>query len=877
MRKEFMNKDTNQMTKNRFPFYLNRAIVCTTFMCLSTPIFAQDANTVADEALNEKLEPDDAEKVKNIEVILKQQYQFEGDTYVMEANELIKHKKYEPAADKFVAAKNKYLRVSKSEPSILKKIAEVDKMHSQTLRLLADALVTEAIENEDDKSSESFNKALNKLAEAKKLDPSRTSEIDAQIKAVSIKLTLFEHDEKVSEKSLVEQFKFDPQKGSIANNILLEKARILYEDRRFTEAREKVDNVLTNQPFNEEAVELMYKINKKIHLAGKDRKAMIRQELIDEVEWKWSDPINNYNNQKVVRDDTDLDKKDKVLGKIYQKLKIVIPKVRFENESLEFVVEWIKKKTKELDPDKGEGVNIIIAVDSKGPNQAEGPGADPAAPADPFAADPFAAADPGAAADPFGADPAAMPANPAVAQGKAGTLSMDADNMPVGEVIKHICDNLGLKYKIEEYAVIIGDDARFQEFETRFYSISAGFLEIVSDKATTGVAAGLGIGIGPDPGAGNGPDFRDYFQRLGVNFPPGAKVKFVPNAMRLVVTNSPENHDKLAEVIRNLGVPTPQVSVESKFIEINDLDIEELGVSWNIARPNHILNPNGINHQNLINDPNTFGAQTTPGGNVPAGQRILNPNLGNQSLANGIRALTPLATGASGAVQAGVNIILGDYIFQGLIRALEQQSTSDVLSAPQVTAVSGKTAVIRVVQERYFPESWDQPDISASFVFGSSPQFGEARDIGIVLEVTPQVEPDNNTISLDLKPQVLEFVRYDTAFNSTINLPAAFGGGVLDVIYSMPILSARTIETRVTIWDGETIMLGGLVTEDVVAVDDRVPYLSDIPYVGRIFRNKGQHNTKRNLLVFVTARLIDPSGLPKRPNFDRALPDFKRL
>jgi general secretion pathway protein D len=143
--------------------------------------------------------------------------------------------------------------------------------------------------------------------------------------------------------------------------------------------------------------------------------------------------------------------------------------------------------------------------------------------------------------------------------------------------------------------------------------------------------------------------------------------------------------------------------------------------------------------------------------------------------------------------------------------------------------------------------------------------------------VTPQVEPDNNTISLDLKPQVLEFVRYDTAFNSTINLPAGFGGGVIDVIYSMPILSARTIETRVTIWDGETIMLGGLVTEDVVAVDDRVPYLSDIPYVGRIFRNKGQHNTKRNLLVFVTARLIDPSGLPKRPNFDRALPDFKRL
>ena len=59
----------------------------------------------------------------------------------------------------------------------------------------------------------------------------------------------------------------------------------------------------------------------------------------------------------------------------------------------------------------------------------------------------------------------------------------------------------------------------------------------------------------------------------------------------------------------------------------------------------------------------------------------------------------------AGPVQAGVSLILGDYIFQGLLRALEQENSSDVLSAPQVTAVSGKTAIIRIVEERYFPES----------------------------------------------------------------------------------------------------------------------------------------------------------------------------
>ena len=269
--------------------------------------------------------------------------------------------------------------------------------------------------------------------------------------------------------------------------------------------------------------------------------------------------------------------------------------------------------------------------------------------------------------------------------------------------------------------------------------------------------------------------------------------------------------------------------------------------------------PNGIDHQNLLYD-----------GDVPT---TTNPNVGAQSLSSGIRNIASLVGAAASPVQAGVNLIMGDFIFQGLIRALEQELTNDILSAPQVTAVSGKTAVVRIVQERFFPESWDQPDISTEFVFGSSPQFGEPRDVGIVFEVTPQVEPDGYTISLDLKPQVLQFVRYDTSFNSEINL----GTIIVPVIYSMPILSARTIETRVTIWDGETIMLGGLVTESVTAVDDKVPYLSDIPFLGRLFRNKGQSSVKQNLLVFVTAKLIDPSGLPKKPNVNRSLPDFKRL
>ena len=204
---------------------------------------------------------------------------------------------------------------------------------------------------------------------------------------------------------------------------------------------------------------------------------------------------------------------------------------------------------------------------------------------------------------------------------------------------------------------------------------------------------------------------------------------------------------------------------------------------------------------------------------------------------------------------------------------------------PQVTAVSGKTAIIRIVDERYFPESFEPPEVSEITAIGSAPIYGEPRDVGIVLEVTPTVEPDGYTLSLDLRPQVLEFEGYDTAFNSEIlfTIGGLAGGddgvqvGRMPVVYSMPLLTARTVETRVTIWDGETIMLGGLIREEVTSVNDEVPYLSDIPFIGELFKSKGSESVKTNLLMFVTARLIDPAGLPKKPNVDKGLPDFKRL
>ena len=77
-----------------------------------------------------------------------------------------------------------------------------------------------------------------------------------------------------------------------------------------------------------------------------------------------------------------------------------------------------------------------------------------------------------------------------------------------------------------------------------------------------------------------------------------------------------------------------------------------------------------------------------------------------------------------------------------------------------------------------------------------------------------------------------------------------------------PLFSTRALATSIVIWDGQTVVLGGLIREDVQKIDDKVPFLGDIPMFGRLFRSKTTLRTKRNLLIFVSARLIDPAGNP---------------
>jgi len=136
--------------------------------------------------------------------------------------------------------------------------------------------------------------------------------------------------------------------------------------------------------------------------------------------------------------------------------------------------------------------------------------------------------------------------------------------------------------------------------------------------------------------------------------------------------------------------------------------------------------------------------------------------------------------------------------------------------------------------------------------------------------VEPVIGPDNYTIDLNLSPEVVEFdgfVNYGSPIlGPTITAtPPFIGSAVLTSnVINQPIFSTRKVTTSVSIWDGQTVALGGLVREDVQKVQDKVPLLGDIPIAGRLFRSDIDQKIKRNLIIFVTARLMDAEGRPVR-------------
>jgi general secretion pathway protein D len=265
--------------------------------------------------------------------------------------------------------------------------------------------------------------------------------------------------------------------------------------------------------------------------------------------------------------------------------------------------------------------------------------------------------------------------------------------------------------------------------------------------------------------------------------------------------------------------------------------------------------------------------------------------------ANALDALLMPGLGQVAGVAPGIFGLAGVFTnpqFQVVIRALNQKKGIDLLSAPSVSTKSGQRAVIEVVRELRYPRTYTQPQVPSIgttttagsqvvpvVVTPTTPQDWETRNTGVTLEVEPVVGGDATTIDLNLVPQVVEFEGFIN-YGSPIN---AIGvntvGGVLSTsvpieltpnVINQPVFSTRKVTTSVSVYDGQTVVLGGLMREDVQKVEDKVPIIGDIPLIGRAFRTNVEQHNKKNLVIFVTARIVTPAGLPLNEEEEGLLP-----
>jgi general secretion pathway protein D len=346
----------------------------------------------------------------------------------------------------------------------------------------------------------------------------------------------------------------------------------------------------------------------------------------------------------------------------------------------------------------------------------------------------------------------------------------------------------------------------------------------------------------------------------------------------------------------SLATPPSQVEIEARFLEVTQNNLQELGFDW-LMGAFQLPGGSGVNtgggtagnsaNNNRGNFPfvNPAGIPTgamnvDPSGNVVAG----NVTAGNRSGSTAVtaNALDGLLFGSPAGPAAGVLALAGVFTnpqFQVVLRAVNQQKGVDLVSAPKVTVTSGRKATINITRKFPYPRDYSPPTVPQTQGGGVSPATPatptsfETRNCGVQLEVEPTVGPDGYTIELSLSPQITEFqgfVNYGSPISSIATVYSRVGQVSLGTqkvfltanTINQPVFSVRQVDTQVTVYDGQTVVLGGLLREDVQKVQDKTPIAGDLPLVGSLFRSSANQRIKRNLLIFVTAGLLDPAGQP---------------
>lgn len=401
----------------------------------------------------------------------------------------------------------------------------------------------------------------------------------------------------------------------------------------------------------------------------------------------------------------------------------------------------------------------------------------------------------------------------------------------------------------------------------------------------------------------------------------GGKIVIDARSNALVITERPSRMARIRTIIEQLDKATDQVMIESKFVEVTDRDIRNIGVNWasldqmrfgvggisqTFGRNRDQTFTNGGTNNTTTDNGSTSGSTTSvvgptnsstttttgavttsttvtstgdlltfnPTTNLPtvtpvppvtnvttnsspassqtnttstSGSTQVNTTNGSTSAVNtAVSSLNSLING--GGTSRVATAVFSSSDFNVIISALKTQSNTKVMSNPTVVTLNNTEAILNIGQEFPVPSYNYNSERGTFEVSGFT-----YKPIGIILKVTPQVNA-RGVIKLNLEPEV-----------SQQNGSTTFGGAGGA---SIPIIATRKVKTQVSLQDGFTMGIGGLITDSREHGGTKVPVLGSIPVLGRLFSSKNVNDTSTNLLIFITAKTVTADGASPEQVFD---------
>ncbi|MBR1951195.1 MAG: hypothetical protein IKA32_01370 [Lentisphaeria bacterium] len=756
----------------------------------------------------------------------RQEVERKGDELVRNANMKLASGEYMAACSLYRVAKLEFKKFN--SPYFSRKMEFCDRQISRCYYLQAEDAIREA-----DRSYQrgDFETAIKLCKEALKYCPEQADRLEALIDQYEKRKNHAAERDSVSAERLVPNRK--NQEYQI--EVLLEQGRKLVAANELGAAIRKYQEIMLIDPYNAAAVKSLEGVYTRIGKIGDARYNATHRRMLSEAEWKFAAPVfpesDGKGNSVNFLSGNAKTKQSVGSSALAQKLNsIVIKEFSFDDIPISVVVNHLRELTKQHDP-AHLGVNFVylpknvVRLEAKpieGATQTAGGGEGGApAPAPAPAAAPAAAPVAAVAEGEGGADGAGADANQPAPE---KTVSFSLKDATAMEVLRKFKAQYGIKYKIaDNYVIIAPEHVSLGDMESRVFNVE--ITDFDSDEA-----------------------LKNSLIDAGISYGPGTRLTYDRQIGCVFATNTVDNLDKTEKFLEEeYNRAEPMIQVMLKIIELSQKDINELAFNWqysvNANRPT--VNPDG-----------SLRTQTVIQENSNALLRYYRADDANPEIAGAVPDST-------------LNYVWQDSSGTKLVAsmfALNWADSGDVLYSPRVTVRNNQVGTVYMGTVRYFPEDWEvaESTISDTYMTESSPQPTFSDDpeyLGLKVSFQPQILDDSRVIQVKVEFPINTFVNW-MVFDARKD-------GDDGEYFKMPIFNKRSVNTMVQVYDGDTVLVGGVATDLTKTYHDKIPILGDIPFIGRFFQSRYSQAEKGNMLIFLSCKIVNPDGSAKYPESKR--------